>query len=57
MPFTTLLAAVKLGLSNPVENPSCPGKSRLSKATSDGEFARVGTWPLGGTVESLGKTR
>jgi len=58
MPFTTLLLAVKVLASVVVEKLSePPAESRESKTTSEGEFARVGTWPDGGTVESFGKVR
>ena len=57
MPFTTELATAKAPrLVTP--NVSWPAfESRSSNATSDGEFTRVGTRPLGGFVESSGKRR
>jgi hypothetical protein len=45
MPFNTLLAAVKEFAITGCENFSCPGSLELRdwKATSEGEFTRVGT--------------
>ncbi len=58
MPFSTEFAAVKLDAWIPGVKPSVPEPlSRESKATSEGEFTRVGTLPDGGFVESLGNTR
>ena len=58
MPFRTELAAVKLDDTSPAVKLSVEsGDDRDTKATSDVELARVGTFPDGGTVESFGNTR
>ena len=55
MPFTTELAAVKLGFSSEVVKLNSLF-SRWVSATSPGELSRVGTRPEGGFCESPGKT-
>ena len=58
IPLRTEFPAVNEVLRVLVANVSPPAaESRLSKATSEGELSRVGTFPLGGIVESSGKTR
>ena len=58
MPFNTELAAVNEALSIVgVKVSVAAAESRLSNATSEGEFTRVGTRPSGGLVESFGNTR
>ena len=57
MPFNTEFAAVKLPRAVAVNVRVAALLSRESKATSEGELARVGTLPEGGTVESSGNTR
>src|SRR5689334_10263979 len=53
-----LLSAVNVAASVEVENDNPPAElSRESKATSDGELARVGTFGVLTVFESKGKTR
>src|SRR5437868_3257327 len=59
MPPRTEFRAVNAGLRRVSEKVSSPGwvLSRLVKATSEGELARVTTWGVRLVLESLGKTR
>ena len=58
MPLRMELLAVNVSASTDVVNERLASAVfRSSKATSDGELARVGTLPEGGLVESFGNTR
>ena len=59
MPLRTELAAVKLEFKSVVCTVKPPPAVlvRSVRATSDGEFTRVGTVPDGGLTESFGNTR
>ena len=54
----TEFVTLKLAFRSVVVNVrSASALLRASKSTSEGELARVGTWPDGGLTESNGKTR
>src|SRR6266481_1044895 len=59
MPFTTVFATVKLELTRvavKLSVPKLPSRVAESISTSEGELARVGTFPEGGSTESAGNT-
>src|ERR1019366_6066732 len=57
-PGCTLLRMVKVGFNTELENDSwLAALSRVSNATSDGEFTRVGTLGVRTVFESKGNTR
>src|SRR5438094_10644692 len=59
MPFTTLLATVKLGFNRVEEKLSVlanGSRVAVSISTSAGELTRVGTWIVRVVSESRGKT-